>query len=605
MCDQPSLEPRLSQLLERGLKHHREGRMDLAEACYQEVLKIDPRCARALHLLGLMARQADRFEQAIQLMNQALALAPDDPRTLNDLGGSYLIYGEIEPAISCYQRLVGLQPDSARAHYCLGVAQEMLGQLEVAKGSYERAIALKPDESEFHCGLARGLYKSGDPQAAVECFEHALALDPKRYEIYNGLGLALADLGQYEMAEELLRKGLALQPDCAQLSASLGYLFDSKGDVIAAADAYRRATYLDPKLAAAHRELGLVLFGLGELGEAKACFERVLALHPDSAEATFYLATIHLLEGQLALGWSEYESRWRTGAGLRTGRTFPQPQWKGEPLEGARILIYAEQGLGDTLQFVRYVPLIAARGGKVILEVQPRLKRLLSGFEGACQVVSRGESLPDFTWQCPMVSLPLAFATEMATIPAKTPYVHPIPALSEAWRQRLQGDTFRIGLAWAGSPGHGGDRWRSIPLTNFAPLANLEGATFYSLQMGQAAEQLKQLQSPARLVDLQDEQEDFADTAAIVSNLDLVISVDTSVAHLAGALGKRVWILLHNAPDWRWFLERQDSPWYPSARLFRQSTHANWQDVLVCVEKELRKLLADTAARKQSLTPVR
>jgi len=532
-------------------------------------------------------------------MSAALTQVPDEPDALNDLGGSYLTRGEFQPAVGCYQRLVELRPDSARAHYCLGVAQEMLGRLQAAKDSYQRAIALKPDATEFHCGLARGLYKSGDHQAAVESFERALALDPNRYEIHNGLGLALTDLGRYEAAAEVLRKGLALQPECAQLSASLGYLLDSKGDLISAADAYRRAISLDPKLAAAHRELGLVLFGLGDLAEAKVCFERVRALDPESAEATFYLATIHLLEGHLALGWSEYESRWRTGAGLRMRRTFPQPQWKGEPLEGARILIYAEQGLGDTLQFVRYVPLIAARGGQVILEVQPRLKRLFSGIEGACQVLSRGESLPDFTWQYPMVSLPLAFATEMGTIPAKTPYIYPNPALSETWRQRLQGDTLRIGLAWAGSPGHGGDRWRSIPLAQIAPLTNLEGATFYSLQMGHAAEQVKQSQPPPRLVDLQDEQEDFADTAAIVANLDLVISVDTSVAHLAGALGKPVWILLHNAPDWRWFLEREDSPWYPSARLFRQSTHANWQDVLVCVQKELRKLLAEPGATKQ------
>jgi ADP-heptose:LPS heptosyltransferase len=199
-----------------------------------------------------------------------------------------------------------------------------------------------------------------------------------------------------------------------------------------------------------------------------------------------------------------------------------------------------------------------------------------------------------------MVSLPLAFATDMSTIPAKTPYLYPNPALSEVWRQRLQGDTLRIGLAWAGSPGHGGDRWRSIPLAQIALLRNLEGTTFYSLQMGEAAEQVKQLEPPASLVDLRDEQEDFADTAAIVANLDLVISVDTSVAHLAGALGKPVWILLHNAPDWRWFLDREDSPWYPTARLFRQSTHGNWQEVLARVERELRKLLAGPGATGQN-----
>jgi len=566
--------------------------MALAEACYQAMLEVDTRCAQALHLLGLLAQQVDHHPEAIRLMRAALALDPYDPDTLNDLGGSYLICGEFQAAMGCYQQLVELRPDCARAHYCLGVAQEMLNRHEPAKESYRRAVDLKPDSAEFQCGLARDLYKCGDKHAAVECFERALALDPHRYETHNGLGLALADLGQYEAATEILRKGLLLHPDCAQLSASLGYVFDSKGDLGSAADAYRRAIRLDPNLAATHRELGLVLFGLGELADATECFERVRALDPESAEATFYLATIHLLQGHLALGWSEYESRWRTAAGLRMRRPFSQPQWKGEPLEGARILIYAEQGLGDTLQFVRYVPMVTGRGGQVILEVQPKLQRLLTGIEGAPQVLSRGDALPEFTWQCPMVSLPLAFATEMSTIPAKTPYLYPNPALLDVWRKRLQGATFRIGLAWAGSPKHGGDRWRSIPLAQIAPLTNLEGTTFYSLQVGHAAEQVKQLLPPARLVDLQDDQEDFADTAAIVANLDLVISVDTSVAHLAGAMGKPVWILLHNAPDWRWFLEREDSPWYPTARLFRQSAHGNWQDVLGRVERELRKLLA-------------
>ena len=592
MSKKQLLEPRLLELLHTGLKHHRAGRVALAEACYREVLKVDPRCARALHLLGLMAQQAGQHGDAIQLISAALALDPDEPDILNDLAGSYLLRGEAQAATDSYQRLVELRPGSARAQYCLGVAQELLGRFDAAKDSYQQAIAIKPDSADFHCGLARNLYKCGDLHAAVESYERALALNPNRYDIHNGLGLALTDLGHYEAAGEILQKGLSFQPDCAQIYTCLGYLFDSKGELASAAEAYRRALELDPTLVSAHCHLGLILFGLGEIAEAEACFHRVRALDPDSAEATFYLATLHLLQGHLSLGWKEYESRWRTGAGLRQDRMFSQPQWKGEPLEGARILLHAEQGLGDTLHFVRYVALVAARGGQVVLEVPPRLRRLLSATEGAWQVLSHGESLPDFTWQCPLASLPLAFATELNTIPANIPFVYPDPALVEIWRQRLQGDKLRIGIAWSGSPSNGLNRWRSIPLPQIAPLTNLEGTTFYSLQIGEAAMQLKQLEPPAQLIDLQDEQEDFADTAAIVANLDLVISVDTSVAHLAGAMGKPVWILLHNAPDWRWLLQREDSPWYPTARLFRQSTHGNWQDVLASVERELCKLLA-------------
>ena len=337
---------------------------------------------------------------------------------------------------------------------------------------------------------------------------------------------------------------------------------------------------------------GLALFARGEFDEARKSFERVLELLPESADATFYLATLHLLNGQLARGWNEYESRWRTGAGAKARQPFSQPQWKGEALAGAKILIHAEQGLGDTLNFVRYVPLVAARGGEVILEVQPGLLRLLSRFDGAWQVLSAGQPLPDFTWQCPMLSLPLALGTDLDSIPAKIPYIFPPPAIEPGVIPSLEGTAFRIGLVWSGRPDHGAERWRSVPLGQFASLMNIEGTTFYSLQMGEAAEQLERSEPPLRIVDLRERQKDFADTAAIVARLDLVISIDTSVAHLAGATGKPVWILLYNAPDWRWLLHREDSPWYPTARLFRQSTPGNWQDVLTRIEIELRKLIA-------------
>jgi tetratricopeptide (TPR) repeat protein len=428
--------------------------------------------------------------------------------------------------------------------------------------------------------------------AAVKAYERALALDPSRYDIHNGLGLALTQLERYEAALNVLQQGLVIRPDSAKLYASLGYVLDCKGDLASAAEAYRRAIKLDATLVSLHCQLALVYFGLGQLAEAVESFERARTLDATSADATFYLSTIHLLEGRFDIGWSEYESRWQTAAGRRTRRTFSQPLWKGEPLNGERILIYAEQGLGDTLHFARYVPLVAARGGQVILEVQPRLARLLSPTEGARQVVGTGEALPGFTWQCPLLSLPLAFATELSTIPARIPYVHAQPAHVEKWRQRLQADGLRIGISFAGSPNQGLDRWRSIPLTQLTPLLDVEGATFYSLQMGAPAAQIEQLGPLARLVDLQHQQEDFSDTAAIIANLDLVISVDTSVAHLAGAMGKPVWVLLHNAPDWRWMLQRDDSPWYPTARLFRQSSHGSWADVVANVARELRQLLA-------------
>ena len=414
-----------------------------------------------------------------------------------------------------------------------------------------------------------------------------MALDPKRYEIYNDLALVLTNLGNFGAAIEAFRRSLRLNPRSAKTIAGLGYLFECKGDLISASDAYRDAIKFDPQLHAAYADLGFVLFGLGEVAEAADCFQRLRALQPDSAEATANLGLIHLLQGDFASGWAEYESRWKVG--ISDDRILVQRRWKGEPLAGERILLFAEQGFGDTLQFLRYVPMVAARGGKVVLEVQPALQRLLSSSDGASQVISRGETLPEFTWQCPLLSLPLAFGTELPTIPAHVPYVYPDTTQVAAWQQRLQANTRRIGLVWGGNPSMHRNRLRTIPLELLVPLIRTAGTTFYSLQLGPGSEEVKQLPQDVQLIDLAPELKDFADTAAIIANLDLVISVDTSVAHLAGAMGKPVWVLLNKGCDWRWFLEREDSPWYPTARLFRQTTAGDWQDVIARVEAALRQ----------------
>ncbi|MGO9271790.1 MAG: tetratricopeptide repeat protein [Terriglobia bacterium] len=532
----------------------------------------------------LLRANAGPRQEAILSLSAAIG---DDPGTLTNRARSYLAGGKIQPAIDCLRRVVELRPESAQAHQHLGEAQERLGNLQAAASSYQCAVALKPDSPELHCHLARVLYQGGALQPAAELYQHALVLDPKRHEIYNDLGLVLTDLGNFGAALEVFRRSLRLNPRSAKTIAGLGHLFECKGDLISAADAYRDSIKLDPTLHAAYGDLGFVLYGLGELTEAADCFHRLRVLKPDSAEATANLGLIHLLQGDLSNGWAEFEYRWKVGVG--DDRRFVQRRWKGEPLGGECILLYAEQGFGDTLQFVRYVPLVAARGGRVVLEVQPQLCRLLSRTYGASQVIGRGETLPEFAWQCPLLSLPLAFATELTTIPARVPYVYSDPAQVEAWRQRLSGNTRRIGLAWGGNPTHHRDRLRSIPLDLLVPLMNVAGTTFYSLQLGPGSEQVKQIPPDVRLIDLAGQLRDFADTAAIVANLDLVISADSSVAHLAGAMGKPVWIMLNKGCDWRWFLEREDSPWYPTARLFRQTTPERWQEVVNRIEVELRQ----------------
>jgi Flp pilus assembly protein TadD len=549
-------------------------------------------------LLGLLAQEAGQYQKSIQWMAESLALKPedDDADTLSSLGKAYLEQGQIAPAHRCYQRLATLVPLSAQVHLRLGTTLEALGDWDAAAASYGRALELQPNSPDIYASLGRLKCKQGAFREAVESCRRALVLAPHRHEIHNLLGFALINAGDYGAAVEVYRRALLLKPGSPYSVFGLGYLFERQGDLASAAESYQLVLKLDPRLVDAHLHLGITHFLQGDLGKAADCFARVQELAPDNTEARTFLGHIHLLEGNFLLGWSEHECRWNTAHFLRHRRRFSQPLWRGEPLEGSRILLYAEQGLGDTLQFVRYAPLVEVRGGRVVLEVQPRLHRLLAPSPGTEEVVRRGDALPEFDWQCPLLSLPWAFATELNSIPAQVPYVHPDPARVDAWRQRLAGDSLRIGLVWGGSPTFPHERWRSIPLEQLAPLTNLEGTTFYSLQMGPSASQVKQLGSRVHIVDLQDEQEDFADTAAIVASLGLVISIDTSVAHLAGAMGKPVWVLLHKSPDWRWLLNREDSPWYPTARLFRQSTLGNWQDVVAHVEKELRELVAKTAA---------
>ena len=595
MPKQLSLDGQIQKLRKKGRKHHRVGRWGPREGHYHRILAADPRGAPALQRLGSLALEAGHGQQSARLLGEAPVLHPDDPETLSNLAECCLGQGDLEQALGHYRRLVELCPQSADAYTHLALTEERVGNLQAAADSYRRALALAPGSPGAYCRLAIVLRQLDALPEALGLAERAVALDPARSETYNTLGIVQADMNNLVAASQAIRRSFALKPDCALTAVDLGYFFVKCGDIPAAAESYRWAIKLDPHLYVAHLRLGTALTQLGDRAGAWECYQRARALNPSSREVITYMGLLHLSVGDFARGWGEFEHR----ESVRCARSsFSQPQWKGEPLEGARIFLHAEQGFGDALQCVRYVPLVAARGGQVVLRVQKRLHRLLAKTEGAWQVIREGETPPEFHWHCPLFSLPLAFATELSTIPAGIPYVRPDPGHVEAWGQRLRGNSLRIGLAWAGNPNYPHELWRSLRLDQLAPLTNLEGTTFYSLQMGAPARQVKQLGPRANLIDLQDEQKDFADTAAIVANLDLVISIDTSVAHLAGAMGKPVWILLNNSPDWRWLLDREDSPWYPTARLFRQSTLGNWQDVVARLEGELRALVARTPGNR-------
>jgi tetratricopeptide (TPR) repeat protein len=550
----------LDQALELALTHHRAGELRQAEQLYREILQVDPRHVNALHLLGLVTHQVGRSDLAIDLISQAIGIKPDFAEAHNNLAIALKELGRLDQAVASYKRAVDLKPDYLEAHSNLAVALVERGRLEEALASAERALRLKPDFAEAHNNLGMVLRAQGTSERAVASFQEAVRLKPDYAVAQNNLGIILADLGRLEEAEAAIQQAVRLKPDYTE----------------------------------AHNNLGVVLVDLGRMEEAVASYQRAISLKPDYAAAHNNLGIAWLLMGKLQQGWTEYEWRWKC-----TELTLPpyrQPLWDGSPLEGRTILLQSEQGLGDTLQFIRFAPLVARSGGRVIVVCRRPLARLLASSPDIAAVVGEGEPLPEFAVYAPLLSLPRLLGTTLATVLANVPYLAADPALVTFWQRELSAiDGFRIGIAWQGNPEYRKDRFRSIPLLQFAPLARLEGVKLVSLQKGPGTEQLHGGSRDFPVIDLGSRLDETAgslmDTAAVMMNLDLVIAADLAIAHLAGALAIPVWTALADIPDWRWLLEREDSPWYPTMRLFRQTQRGDWGSVFERMTGAVRALL--------------
>jgi hypothetical protein len=437
------------------------------------------------------------------------------------------------------------------------------------------------------------LQKHNKREEAVACYRQALRLDPGHVKAQNNLGVALIELNRLEEAAACFEQAVATKSDHIDSHVNFGIVRMKQGRLDDAAACYRRALGLVPNLVDALDGLGSVLTVQGHLDEGMKHFEQALRQSPHHAEAHLNRAVILLLRGQWKEGWAEYEWRWRTKAFI--GHALSQPRWDGSDLAGRTTLLQAEQGLGDTLHFLRYAALVKQRGGKVILQCEPPLVRLLTGIAGVDSLVTRGSPMPQFDVYAPLVSLAGIFQTTPATIPAPIPYIHADPQLVSQWCNELaKVKGLKIGIAWHGSPSHAANHFRSVPLAQFAALANIDGVQLISLQKGPGSEQLAALGGKFSVLDLGDRLDGtagpFMDTAAIMKNLDLVIACDTAVVHLAGAIGVPVWVALTVTPDWRWLLQRSDTPWYPTMRLFRQQRLGEWDTVFASIAKELQAL---------------
>jgi tetratricopeptide (TPR) repeat protein len=577
----------LEQIYAEAIAHERAGRVAEALAGFEKAAALAPNLPQAHYNLGVAYTNHGRGDDALRAFQRAVSLAPGFAEAHANLGAALTEQGRLEEAVVALRKSISLAPGNPTVHNNLGAALKRQGRLAEAEAAYRAALSLSPGYAEALCNLSAVLRELGQLEAAGGFCRQAIERAPGLAKAHNTLGVVLQDQGEMEAAIASFRRAIALAPREADAYVNLGDALAKQGQYDQPVIQCRQAAELAPNSADAWNNLGSALFAARELTEAVACFSRAVALRPDRAEGHFHLGMALLAAGEMAEGWREYEWRWKTPLMFAARRRFTQAAWDGAT--GGRLLIHSEQGLGDTLQFCRFAPLAAARGAKVILEVQAPLARLLRSLPGIDAVIARGDALPEFDFQAHMLSLPHIFGTALETIPAATPYLFADPADIEAMRGRLGKKTgLRVGLAWAGNsyanlPEMAAvDRRRSLAPEHLAPLFGVPEIDFISLQ--------KAGKAPAAfgLTDFMDDMRDFADTAALVETLDLVISVDTSVAHLAGALGKPVWLLNRYDAEWRWLDGRADSPWYPGMRIFRQAGPGDWEGVMAEVVVALR-----------------
>ena len=530
-----------------------EGSVD--EARHDEALLAqDPDNPAALHRLSVLHLKRGAFDEALPLIERLIEREPKFFDAYNNLGVALQGLKRSAEAVPHFERAIKLAANRPEAHYNLALAHQRLGRLREARECCERAVALRPDYPEANNTLAVLLARD-DPERALACFGRAIAARPSYADAHNNMGITLQGLGRYDEAVASYRQALAIKPDHPDALSNLG----------------------------------LALRSLNRLEEAISCFELAQAVKPDHVDAQLGEGLVRLALGDYAGGWKKYVWRHLTANFSHGKKRPPQPLWLGNwDISGKTILLHGEQGLGDTIMFARYVPLVAQRGAKIILAVQRPLAAVMATLKGPSIIRSQGEPVPPFEGFCPLPTLPLAFRTRLETIPADVPYLSAPADRLAKWEPILQAlPRPRIGLMWAGatSPIYR----RSIPLRLLLPLLKSREFHFVALQKEVPAEDLPLLKDGPMATFLGERQADLADTAAMMALLDLVITIDTSVANLAGAMGRPTWVLLPFSTDWRWLRDRTDSPWYPSARLFRQPAPGDWESVVTQVAAVLRE----------------
>ncbi len=604
-----------STLIEDAVALHQSGQLDLAEILYNKLLNFYPCNTTILTNLGTIALQTGNLEAGLITIKKSLDINPNQPNALNNMGNALQDLNQLDEALSNYDLAIAYKPDYAEAYCNRAITLHILKRPDEALASYDYAIILNPDNAEAYSNRATTLQNLKRPfealascqraisikpdfaeayfnrgnvlrelkrlDEAITSFEYAIFLKSDFGEAYSNRGNALKDLKRLDEALASYDRAIDLKPDYAEAYSNRGVTLQNLKRLDEALASFDRAIVLKPDYADAYSNRGNALKDLKRLDEALASYDRAIDLKPDYAEAYWNKSLLKILTGDYLEGWQLYEWRWKKEPLFDSLRVYKQPLWLGtETLLNKTLLIYPEQGLGDYIQYIRYAVLVEQLGAKVILEVPLALMTLVSTLNGQFTFIETGKPLPNFDYYCPLMSLPLAFKTTVDTIPALLPYLYADESKKQKWQKKLGKKTVtRIGLVWSGSSVHKNDHNRSLSLKQMDSLLGLP-FDFHSLQKEIRAIDLDVLIAFPHIHQHQDDLHDFSDTAALVDAMDIIISVDTSVAHLAGAMGKTVFILLPYAPDYRWLLDKTDSPWYPTATLFRQPALNDWENVI-------------------------
>ncbi len=615
-------------LTDLGVALEASGRATDALTCFERAIELDANQIFAYHNLAIAAARMGDHERALRSLDRALALQPGHPTLLNNQGNSLKELGRLSEAIESYSRALAAEPGNAETLHNRAAVNMLLERYADALKDYDELLVRHGEKTPDLIGRGAALLALGRNADALAPLEKAAALLPDDHDVHVQHGVALLRLERHAEAVASFNRALAIKRDRPEVLNNRGVALAALGRTDEALEDFIEAGSLAGDSAETHTNMGVLFKSIGRYRQAAASFDRALSLKRDDPAASFELAFLQLTLGEFRKGWPLYEARFRVPALAIPARDFGVPRWDGKAsLEGKTLLVHAEQGLGDTIQFVRYLPLLVEKGASVVFEVMPQLMALLRSLPagtarsgtatpgirarsaltpGAAtppgprvEIVARGEPLPPADYHCPLLSLPFVLDTQLDSIPNEVPYLFADPARVATWSTTLRKlPGLRVGIAWQGNPQVERLIWargRSIPLRSLAPLAEIPGVSLVSLQKGPGAEQLREVPFRERILDLGEEldrgSDAFLDTAAIMAGLDFIITSDTSIAHLAGALARPVWVALNAAADWRWLLDRNDSPWYPTMRLFRQPDRARgWEPVIAAIVAALAPL---------------